>query len=259
VFVCILLGCGLIALAAALVFPTTAAMNFIAKTRTNPNLKDPALYLAFFHHIRLLLAKIAILSVAVAILIGWVIYDCVALRRLYYGLGIIVLVSIIATPYSLITLRRFRYDLGALARANVIVTSNRAQRGSYASWLAQDENLVLLVLSATASESLHSKRNQSFWSWPSILSCQLVTGSAHLGYPWYLTPLLPIAYCGAGVALMHLWDRESGRLAILARLAMIALVVIVLKQVGTRIVAERQQARGSDADFASYQAIVSLS
>ena len=150
VLVCILLGCGLIALAAALVFPTTAAMNFIAKTRANPNLKDPALYLAFFHHIRLLLAKIAILSVAVAILIGWVkmIYDCVALRRLYYGLGIIVLVSIIATPYSLITPRRFLYDLGALARANVIVTSNHAHWGSYASWLAQDENMVLLVLSA---------------------------------------------------------------------------------------------------------------
>ena len=237
VLVCILLGCGLIALAAALVFPTTAAMNFIAKTRTNPNLKDPALYLAFFHHIRLLLAKIAILSVAVAILIGWVkmIYDCVALRRLYYGLGIIVLVSIIATPYSLITPRRFLYDLGALARANVIVTSNHAHWGSYASWLAQDENMVLLVLSAIGLGIAAFKKESKFLVVAVYLVVSaFVIGSAHLGYPRYLTPLLPIAYCGAGAALMYLWDRESGRLAILARLAMIALVVIVLNQVGTR-------------------------
>jgi hypothetical protein len=261
VLVCILLGCGLIALVAALAFPTTAAMNFVAKTRTNPDLKDPALYLAFFHHIRLLLVKIAILSVAAAILIGWfkMIYEFVALKRLYYGLGIVVLVSIIATPYSLITPKRFLYDLGALARTNVIVTSSHAQWGDYASWLVQNENMVLLVLSAIGLGIVAFKKESKFLVVAVYLVVSaFVIGSAHVGYARYLTPLLPTVYCAAGAALTYLWDRKSGRLAILARLAIVVLAVIVLKQVGTKIVAERQQARGTDADFASYQAIISL-
>ena len=260
--VCTLMGAAAIALLVALAFPTRAAITFIAATRTNPDLKNPAEYLDFFHHIRLLLAKIAIVSVIGALVIGRFksIYEWIAPRRIYYGLGLVVVVCALCTPYSMITPRRFVYDLGALARTNIIVVSNHAQWRDYISWLVHTENDLILALSVIGLVIWALRRQAQFVVIAVyLLVFSFIIGSAHIGFDRYLDPLLPLIYCGAGISLMYLWSQKAAKVAVLAKGLTIVLCVIALMQLRTGIVAAREHGRTTDSNYASYQAIVSLS
>jgi 4-amino-4-deoxy-L-arabinose transferase-like glycosyltransferase len=257
----VLLAVAVVALVVAAWFPTTAALEFVARTRTNADLKPTLVYLGFFHHIRLLLVGMAVASVISAAVVARVqmVYECIAVKRLYFGLGIVILVSVLATPYSLITPGRFLYDLGALARANVIVVSNHAQWGSYLSWLIQNENLILLVLSGIGIIMV-GRRKQSKLLVVAVylLVSAYVIGSAHSGYARYLTPLLPILYCGAGAAFIGLWNRKVVGHIPWARVLAIALVVVASVQLGNKVIDAREQSKTEDACWKSYQVITSL-
>jgi hypothetical protein len=257
-----LVGIAAIAVLIALAFPTQFAIKFVAATRTNPDVKNPAEYLDFFHHIRWLLAKIAIVSVIGALVIGRFksIYEWIAPKRIYYGLGIVVLVCALCTPYSMITPRRFIYDLGALARTNIIVVSSHAQWSDYVSWLIHTENNLILALSVTGLVIWTLRRQAQFVVIAVYLFVfSFVIGSAHIGFARYLDPLLPLVYCGAGISLVYLWSQKPAKVAVLTKGLTIVLSVIILVQVRTGIVAARERGRTTDSTYASYYAIVSLS
>lgn len=261
VIIGLLLGVAAIALLVALTFPEKAAITFIAANRTNPDLKSPAEYLEFFHHIRLMLAKIAVVSIIGAIVIGRfkAVYGWIALRRIYYGLGLVVVVCALCTPYSMITPRRFIYDLGALARTNIIVVSSQPQWREYLSWLIHNENDLLLVLSLIGLVIWALGRKARFLIIAVyLLTFSFIIGAAHVGFARYLDPMLPLIYSGAGIALMYLWGQQRAKIAVLAKGLTIVLYGIVLMQLRTGIVAAREVGRTTDSDYASYQAIVSL-
>ncbi len=260
IIVCTLLGVAAVALVVALAFPANAAITFIASTRTNPDLKSTAEYLDFFHHIRLLMAKIAIVSVIGAIVIGRFksAYEWIALRRIYYGLGLVVVVCALCTPYSMITPRRFIYDLGALARTNIIVVSSHAQWRDYISWLIQNENDLILALCVIGLVIWALGRKSQFLIVAVyLLVFSFIIGSAHIGFARYVDPLLPLIYCGAGISLMYLWSQRA-KVGLLAKGITIVLCAIALMQLRTGIVAARELGRTTDSDYASYQAIISL-
>jgi Dolichyl-phosphate-mannose-protein mannosyltransferase len=254
----VLLGLGLTALIVVYAFPTTAAVEFIGNNRTNADLNATSEYLNFFHHMQVVLGEIAIASMILAVVV-WrfeMIYEWIAPRRLYYGLGIVALVFLLSTPYSFLTPKRFLYDVGAVARSNVIVLSGHAQWFNYFSWLIHNENLILLLLSVAGIVILGVRKNSHlFIVAVYVLVYAYVMGSSHIGYARYLTPLLPIVYCGAGVALVALWKQEPPALTRWARGLVIGLIAAVSIQVTTRIIASREQAASTDAFFKSYQVI----
>jgi hypothetical protein len=258
--VCTLLGVAAVAVIVAVAFPVNAAINFIASTRTNPDLKSTAEYLDFFHHIRLMMAKIAVVSVIGAIVIGRFksVYEWIALRRIYYGLGLVVVVCALSTPYSMITPRRFIYDLGALARTNIIVASSHAQWRDYISWLIQNENDLILALSVIGLVIWALGRKSQFLIVAVyLLVFSFIIGSAHVGFARYVDPMLPLIYCGAGISLMYLWNQRA-KVGVVAKGITIVLCAIALMQLRTGIVAARELGRTTDSDYASYQTIVSL-
>ena len=262
VIVWTLIGTAAIALIMASIFPTNAAITFIATTRTNPDLNNPAEYLDFFHHIRLSLVRIGIVSVIGAFVIGRFkpIYDWIAPKRIYYGLGIVVVVCALCTPYSMITPRRFIYDLGALARTNFLLISSHAQWREYIAWLIHTENDIILALSVIGLVIWALRKQGQFV----VIAVYLVVfsfviGSAHIGFARYLDPLLPLIYCGAGISLVYLWNQKAAKLAVLTKGLTIVLGVVILMQLRAGIVAAREYARTTDSTYASYQAIVSLS
>ena len=256
-----LLSLGLIALLVALVFPVTAALEFISRNRTNADLKPPSEYLNFFHHTRALLAGIGIGCLISAIVVERVkmVYEWIAPRRLYYGLGIVMIVFMFSTPYSLITPKKFLYDVGAVARTSVIVASNHAQWSNYFSWLIHSENLILLVLSAAGIVVIGLRKQSHFLIVAVyVLVFLYVIGSVHVGFARYLTPLLPIMYCGAGTALITLWKRTSTTSVYWTRGFTIVLATIISVQLAIKIIRGREQSRSTDAFFTSYQVIKSL-
>jgi hypothetical protein len=252
-----LLTCGLIALCAACFFPVQPVLHFVAKNRSSANVRDPAEYLAFFQHLRRVLAELAILCLAVALLVRFSrpAYVSLARKRPYYGLLIVLLVSYLSTPYSLIDPKRFLYDLGALARSNIVVAADHAEWGQYLSWLFRSENSVLVVLGVIGLVIIAAKaRIHLFIAGLYLVLYGLVIGSAHLGYPRYLTPVLPLLYCGAGLAFVRLWRWEPLAASFpLTKVVAVILGFTVAAQLGTRIARDRALSRGSDALLASYQ------
>jgi Dolichyl-phosphate-mannose-protein mannosyltransferase len=254
----VLLGLALTALMVVYAFPTTAAVDFIANNRTNADLNPKSEYLSFFHHMRVVLGEMAIASIILAAVVGRfkMIYEWIAPRRLYYGLGIVASVFLLSTPYSLLTPKRFLYDVGAVARSNVIVLSGQAQWLNYLSWLIHGDNLILLLLSAAGIVIVALRKNSYLFIVAIyVLVYSYVIGSAHIGYARYLTPLLPIIYCAAGAALVTLWKQKSPAFTRWARGLAIALIAAVSIQVATKIIVAREQSRSTDACLQSYRII----
>jgi 4-amino-4-deoxy-L-arabinose transferase-like glycosyltransferase len=254
---CFLLASGLLALCAASFFPVQAVLHFVASNRSNANLRDPAEYLVFFQHLRNALAELGVLCLAVALVVrlSRLAYLSLARKRPYYGLLIVLLISYLSTPYSLIDPKRFLYDLGALARSNIVVAGHHAEWGQYLSWLFSNENAILIVLSAVGLILISARaRLHLFIVGLYLVLYSLVIGSAHLGYPRYLTPVLPLLYCAAGVTLVRLWKWKPFAASFpLTKVAAVILTLIVAIQLGIRIARDRALSRNSDALLASYQ------
>ena len=200
----------------------------------------------------LVIACAGLAAIAVAVLRLRLVYACLSPRRIYAGLGLVVLVSYLSTPFSLMDPKRFIYDLGALARSNIVVGSNHAQWGNYAHWLIANESGVLLLLSCAGMVVLARKRRNSLvLVGVYVLLYVSVIGSAHLGFARYLTPLLPLVYCASGVGVVWLWNLKG--FAVLPKVAAVALGALACAQVGLRVNEDRRIAEGTDAFRASYQ------
>jgi hypothetical protein len=90
-----------------------------------------------------------------------------------------------------------------------------------------------------------------------LLVFSFIIGSAHVGFARYVDPMLPLIYCGAGISLMFLWNQRE-KVGVVAKGIVIVLCAIALMQLKTGIAAARELGRTTDADYASYQAIVAL-
>jgi len=259
----LLMAAGGAALLAACLFPVQAALHFAAGARTNADLGDPAEYLRFFQHLRRLLGEVAVLCfvMAAAARLSRRVYAGLARKKPYLGLAIVLLVTLLSTPYSLITPRRFLYDLGALARANIVVASPHAEWGQYLAWLFSHENGILVALGIVGLGLIAARaRAELIVAGLYLVLYGVVIGSAHIGYPRYLTPVLPLLYCGTGAALVTLWQwrppaagTKSGiGSSLWIRATIVLLAVTVAIQLGVKIARERALSRGSDAFLASY-------
>jgi hypothetical protein len=259
VLISLLMAAGAAALLAACFFPVSAALRFAAGTRTNADLRDPAEYLRFFEHLRRLLGEVAVLcfAMAAAVRLSRIVYAGLARKKPYLGLAIVLLVTCLSTPYSLITPRRFLYDLGALARANIVVASPHAEWGQYLAWLFSNENGILVALGIVGLGLIAARaRAELIVAVLYLVLYGVVIGSAHIGYPRYLTPVLPLLYCGTGVAFVMLWQWRtpwsgtSGRVWIRAPILLLAAAISI--QLGLKIARDRVLSRSSDAFLTSY-------
>ena len=250
----VLAGFAVVFLAAAVFFPVATVLQFVAHTRSNVDLKTSSDYLVFFGHLRHALGAVGALMGVLAGLVLWVrpVYACVSRKRLYGALAIVVLVAYLSTPYSLLDPKHFVYDLGALAHSNIVVAGSHAQWANYFGWLMSNENPALLLLSVAGIIVVARRANRSFLLLGVYLLLYVyVIGSAHLGFPRYLTPLLPLLYCATGSALVSLWRRNSS--TPWPKVATATLCLLVAVEEVSRGIQREQLARDTDALYASYQ------
>ncbi len=252
----VLLVLGVLGLGAAAFFPVGAVLGFVSRNRINADLRDVQDYLHFFQHVRRLLGELGIFFLLLAILarVSTVVNGCLARKRPYAGLAIVVGISYLSTPFSLIDPKRFLYDLGALFRANIVVAASHAQWPEYARWLVSNENGLLLLLSA-AGIGILIARTPRHLMLVAIYACLyvLVIGSSHMGFPRYLTPILPLVYCGAGVALCFLWECAPRARIPWARALALLLILAASFGVSRQVISKREQGRTTDSFLASYR------
>lgn len=235
-----LLGAAGVALVlAAVAFPTHLAIDFVARTRTNPNGRPAAEYMPFFHAVRMKMGAAGALLLVISALVLLVrqAYLTLAPSRLYKGLAIILGMCVVTTPYSLITPKKFILDIGSLAKLNLVVVGGTQQWHDYWTWYAQSETLIFGLALIY------------------IVLYFLVIGTSHKGYPRYFTAILPLLYCFAGYTAVQLaaLPVRGRRLTPAFQYAVIACIVAATFYNTSLHVREvRQLASAHDEFWASY-------
>jgi hypothetical protein len=189
-----------------------------------------------------------------------VVYQAIAIKRLYYGLGVIALVSVVCTPYIVIRPAHFVFDLGALTRITIVVPAGSPQWRAYAGWLLRDEGAAL-VLGLIGLALFATKANRRFQILLVYLAIFLsVLGVSRIGYSRYLLPVIVLFAVGAGWASVRLWRIRPVKGSRWSAVGPLRRVVVVLLLAGAlvqridKVAAIRQDARGTNSFFASYTA-----
>jgi hypothetical protein len=260
-----LLGAAL--LLAAAFFPLHPLLDFVAHSRNNVDLRPPAYYLEFFRHIRHSLTEAGLLSLGFALLcrVSSSVYRCLALRRLYYGLGIVLLMGVLCTPFSVLQPKAFFFDLGALARSNLVVSGGHSQWTTYPVWIVQEEGIFLLALSAIgitilagrifAPARLVPKPQPQLTIVALYVALYLaVICSAPLGFDRYLAPVLPLLACAAGLAAAALWRSNPYQNLRRYRLLIFLPLAAAGAQITLHLLQTRRNSAQTNVYYASFQA-----
>ena len=171
---------------------------------------------------------------------------------------------VITTPYSLLDPGKFIYDIGALLRANVVVAGAHQQWGNYAYWLFEDENKIAVILGILGLGLMFIRAPWRSLSASLYLGLYLLTiCSSHLGTPRYLTPVLPLLYCGTGLMMGELWKGLPRLAAIPRRFGWWRIVTVLLGvlMLGQMIWTTQQDDRAAaqhDAFYASYAKVLQV-
>jgi hypothetical protein len=220
-------------------------------------------YKQAFDHLRRTLAEFGLFSLGLALLCRYVrdVYESIAIKRLYYGLGVILLVAVACTPYLLIRPAQVVFDVGSLTRGNIVVLGGHAQWAAYAAWLLRDEGAAALALGTAGLVLFATRANRRFHMLLIFVALHLyVLGRSKIGYPRYLLPVVALLAVGAGWASVRLWELPAGRsrsqlVGYLRRGVVVLLVGGALVQMVDKVAAIRQWARTTDSFFASYTAV----
>jgi hypothetical protein len=251
---------GLLLLTCAWLFPLTTLVQFASKHHTNVDLTAPADYVAFFHNVRmdLICGGITILIAAVVVMRSRISYRLFSLTRLYLGLGVVLLVALLTTPFSVVDPSKFIYDIGALARETVLVDSGNAQWKHYAGWLLRNESTTLLLLGLAGFFTVIGKDYRRYAVVILFVTLYLfVIGSAHMGFPRYLTPLLPLVYIFAAGFLMQVWTAHAPTLSPYLKTLAVLLVVIATSEIWPRIASSLALSNQRDEFWSSYSFVIS--
>jgi hypothetical protein len=247
-------------LVAACAFPLDSLMRFAVAHHTNPDLKSSLDYLAFFHHVRvnLVLGGSGLLIMAILTTSWPPFYRTVSRKRHYAGLAIVVLVALLTTPYSVIDSSKFIYDLGAQARATVMLQNGQAQWSNYFAWLMRDESKILLILGLLGFAMIALRNHRRYLIIVVFTTLYFITiGRAHIGFPRYLTPILPVIYVLAAGFLIQLWRLQKPVFPY-AKVLTAALLVVASAEVAPKLEASRVQSRKTDAFSSSYHLAMNM-
>ena len=255
------LSVSVVCLLGAIFFPVARVLRFVATHRTNLDARTQATYLDFLHHLRLLGFKAAAASALLlaAILVFRPLFEALSYKRLYWAGLLVLSVFVLTTPYSLLDPGKFAYDIGALLHSNVVVAGTHQQWASYARWLLFDENPAAIAVGLVGLGLLISRAPRRFLALAVyVILYATVVCTSHLGVQRYLTPLIPVIYCGTGLLLIEIWKRLAlqhslawrGALCLAGLALLVQMVVTVRRPV--RLSAEH------DVQYASYQRIVGL-
>jgi hypothetical protein len=257
-----LLLVGVVLLLSAVFFPERRLLDLIAHTRSNFEVRSANYYSEFFSHLRhsLRLAGFAAFAVAAACRISRYVYGAISIKRLYYGLGIVLLVSMMCSPFGIVHPEKFLFELGALARSNIVVLDGHAQWRDYV-WLSMHlEGSVAVLLGVVGLVScLREKKNRRLSVVAIYLALYLyVIGSSQRGFFRYLAPVVPLVYCGTGAAIVWLWkySREAGPAKDGQwphRVLAASLVAAMAMQMGLSIARSRREARGNNSYLTSFE------
>ena len=252
---------GSVLLLSSRLLPLQSILSSLLRVRALYQAGPGSFYVQVFSHLRRTLVELGLLTIAIALLCRFSrdVYESISIKRLYLGLGIILLISMLCTPYSVIHPAQFIFDLGSLTRSNIVIAGGHLQWGSYAAWLLREGAVPVLV--GLIGIALFIKSNgRQFCVVAVYLAIYLyVLGSAHRGYIRYLAPVVPLLYCWAGLVIVRLWNytdktnstaRAWGR----GRLLSVLLLATALGQMVFNFVHNRQLARTNNSFYASYVA-----
>jgi len=248
-------------LTSAWIFPLTRLMRFTSTHHTNADLQNPADYLLFFHHVRMLLiyGGAALLTAAVLVLRSAYLYRVLSLRRLYLGLLIVLFVALLTTPYSVLDASKFIYDIGALARNNIVVQSGHAQWKSYWAWLVRDESRTLLVLGLAGFATVALRDYRRYSMVITFATIYIVTiGNSQLGFARYLTPILPVVYLMAAGFLAQAWATQGSPSFVYVRILTVMLVVLAMTELWPKLESSRALSKRTDAFWNSYSMAMNI-
>ncbi len=233
-----------------LLFPTAAAIRFAFAHHTVADQRSVADYVGFFDHIRALLVASGAFIFALAALI-WkseLAFRLFSKTRIYLGIAIVLLVSLLTTPYSVITPAKFLYDLGALARSNILVSSGPMQWATYLQAVRQNESAIIVCVGMVA---LVAAAVKDFWRYRAVLLFSLIyiltIGFSRMGFTRYLTPILPVIFVFFGAAIASLLKKALSSRLVYARWLPIAVTIVGSVFLGsslaqTRLANSRQSA-----------------
>jgi hypothetical protein len=237
---------GLTLIAFSYKFPLRWCLDFIQKYRLNPNVKTLDDYLAFFQRVRALLCKLGLALCAGALVIGVArrAYQMVSPRRIYCGLGLILLISVACTPFCLITPAKFLYDLGALSRSiffaqrdhpgwgNYIPNAKPQYFDTYFRWAVSSESWMVLLL-GTAGISVACWREWRTHRAALLCVVCYVTsiGLGHLGFIRYLAPALPFLFSYCAWSVVQLW--KAGQTRRWLRIVCVVVAGFAVVQIGS--------------------------
>src|ERR1700728_2738491 len=248
-------------LTSAWVFPITALMRFTSTHHTNVDLKSSFDYLAFFHHVRMDLIYGGILSLVVALLVirSTYLYRLLSLRRLYLGLLIVLFMAVLTTPYSVLDPSKFVYDIGAQARGTFMLQAGHAQWNNYCAWLTGNESKVLLTLGLLgfATVALRNHRRNLIVVVFTVIYVFTI-GSARIGFPRYLTPLLPLIYLFAAGLLVQAWTAHKLAGSPYLKFLAAMLIVVAMAELWPKIESSRALSKQTDAFWTSYRLAMSM-
>jgi hypothetical protein len=253
------LGCFF--LTSAWVFPVTTLMRFASTHHTNVDLKSSADYLAFFRHVRidLICGGVLLLGVAFLVIRSAFSYRLLSLRCLYLGLLIVLSVALLTTPYSVLDPSKFIYDIGAQARGTFMLQTGHAQWKNYGFWLLSNESKALITLGLVGFATVALKNYRQYLIVIVFATLYVLTiGSAHIGFPRYLTPLLPLTYLLAAGFLMQAWTAQKSALSPYAKTLAVILIVIATAELWPKIQSSRALSKQTDAFWSSYSMAVSM-
>jgi len=245
------LGC--LFLTAAWAFPLADLMQFATTHHTNPDLRSPAEYLMFFHQARRILVLGGAALVALAFLVRWEYpYRLLSLKRLYLGLAILLLVAALTTPYSIFDPAKFTYDLGAQARATVMLQTAETQWQNYYLWLGSESKL-LLILGLLGFLTV-AVPNYRIYLVVLVFAALYVfsIGSAHIGFPRYLTPILPLVYVLAAGFLVQVGNIQRWGSLRPARILAVFLVFAAAAELWPKFESSRIGSKRTDEFWNSY-------
>jgi 4-amino-4-deoxy-L-arabinose transferase-like glycosyltransferase len=245
---------GLMLLISAWALPVADLIRFATTHHTNPDLKSSADYLLFFQHVRkvLLFGSAALVISALLASRSDFVYRLLSLRRLYLGFGIILSIAALTTPYSILDAPKFLYDLGAQARATVMLQDGERQWRYYYSWLGNESRV--LLLSGLIGFATIALRNYRRYLVVILFVAVYVfsIGNAHIGFPRYLTPLLPLIYVFAAGFLVQLWTSQRRGDVPYVRVVAVLLVLAASFELFPKFELAREASKRTDEFWNSY-------
>jgi hypothetical protein len=168
------------------------------------------------------------------------------------GLAIISFIAALTTPYSILDAPKFIYDLGAQMRATVMLQEGERQWRNYYVWLGS-ESRVLVIVGLLGFATIALRNYRRYLVVILFLAIYVFSiGNARIGFPRYLTPILPLIYVFAAGFLLEIWTLKKPGIFPFGRIAAALVVLVAAAELTPRFESARELSKGNDAFRKSY-------